>query len=81
MLRSRLGSFLPGSVEQIRGVRQLINASGRKIWLEVDGGINAHTAPLAINAGADALVAGNAIFSSEDPAVALNQIRQASPEI
>ena len=74
-------SFLPGSVDQIRAVRQLIHASGRKIWLEVDGGINAQTAPLAIGAGADALVAGNAIFSSADPAAALNQIRQASPEI
>ena len=74
-------AFLPGSVDQIHEVRQLINTSGRKIWLEVDGGINAQTAPLAIKAGADALVAGNAIFSSADPAGALKQIRQAKAEI
>lgn len=74
-------AFLPGAPDQIRKVRQLITNSGRKIWLEVDGGINAQTAKLAVQAGADALVAGNAIFSSADPAGALNQIRQASPEI
>lgn len=74
-------SFLPQAVDQIRTVRQLINRSGRSIWLEVDGGINAQTAPLAIKAGADALVAGNAIFSSEDPAEALKQIKQVKPEI
>ena len=74
-------SFLPQAIDQIQAVRQLIDRSGRKIWLEVDGGINTKTAPLAIAAGADALVAGNAIFSSADPAGALKQIRQAKPEI
>jgi len=74
-------AFLPQALDQIRTVRQQINASGRKIWLEVDGGINAQTAPQVIAAGADALVAGNAIFSSADPAGALKQIRQAKPEI
>ena len=74
-------AFLPQALDQIRAVRQLINRSGRSIWLEVDGGINAQTAPLAVKAGADALVAGNAIFSSADPAEALKQIKQAKPEI
>ncbi len=74
-------AFLESAPAQIHEVRQLINASGRNIWLEVDGGINAQTAPLAIQAGADALVAGHAIFSSADPALALKQIRQATPEI
>ena len=71
-------SFLPDSTERIKQVRQLITASQRNIWLEVDGGINAQTAAQVIAAGADALVAGNAIFSAKDPANALNQIRQAS---
>ncbi len=74
-------TFLESAPAQIQEVRQLINASGRKIWLEVDGGINVQTAPLAIQAGADALVAGHAIFSSADPELALKQIKQASPEI
>jgi ribulose-phosphate 3-epimerase len=41
----------------------MIDASGRDIDLEVDGGINAKTAPLVIEAGADLLVAGSAVFN------------------
>ncbi len=74
-------AFLETAPAQIRAVRNLIDASGRKIWLEVDGGINAQTAVVAIAAGADALVAGHAIFSSADPELALKQIKQASPAI
>ena len=74
-------AFLESAPAQIQAVRQLINASGKEIWLEVDGGINTQTAALAVQAGANALVAGNAIFSSADPAAALNQIRQAAPRI
>lgn len=71
-------SYLPQSTSQIQAVRQLIKKSGRAIWLEVDGGINLETAPLAVRAGADALVAGNAVFKTADPALALSQIRQAA---
>ena len=74
-------TFLESAPAQIKAVRQLIDASGRKIWLEVDGGINAQTAALALAAGADALVAGHAIFSSANPELALKQIKQATPGI
>lgn len=70
-------AFLPGAPERIKQVRKLINESQKNIWLEVDGGINAQTAREVIAAGADALVAGNAIFSAKDPVQALSQIRQA----
>jgi len=73
--------FLPQSPAQIEKVRTLIERSGRKIWLEVDGGINAQTAAKATKAGADALVAGSSIFNAADPATALNQIRQAASGI
>ena len=74
-------AFLEKSPAQIQAVRSIIQSSGKSIWLEVDGGINVTTAPVAIQAGADALVAGNAIFSAADPELALKQIKQASPEI
>lgn len=74
-------TFLPQSLARVKQVRTLINTCRRNIWLEVDGGINVQTAPEVIKAGADALVAGNAIFSAADPVSALNQIRQASPDI
>jgi ribulose-phosphate 3-epimerase len=47
-------------------------------WLEVDGGINLETAPLAVAAGADTLVAGSFIFRSDDPALTLRELRRAS---
>lgn len=56
-------SFIPGTLEKLRAVRTLIDASGRTIDLEVDGGINAETARQAIAAGADVLVAGTAVFT------------------
>ena len=71
-------SYLPQSTRRIQAVRRLINESGRAIWLEVDGGINSDTAREAVAAGADALVAGNAIFKTADPALALRQLRQAA---
>lgn len=70
--------FLPEAPERIRQIRQLITKANRPVWLEVDGGINAQTAREVVQAGADVLVAGNAIFSAKDPAVALKQIKQAS---
>ena len=74
-------SFLPESEYQIKRVREIITRSGRNIWLETDGGINPQTAPMAVRAGADALVAGSAIFKAADPVLALKQIRQEAPEI
>lgn len=71
-------SFLPSSPAQIRAVREEINACGRPVWLEVDGGINAQTAREAALAGADAFVAGSAIFAAQDPARALQDIRKAA---
>lgn len=55
-------SFLASQLPKIRAIRQMINATGRNIDLEVDGGVNAQTAPLVIEAGANVLVAGSAVF-------------------
>ena len=74
-------SFLPNSPALIKQVRALIDSCGKPIWLEVDGGINVQTAPAVVSAGADALVAGNAIFSDADPQRALKQIKQAAANI
>ena len=71
-------SFLPSSPQQIKAVRELIRQTGRLIYLEVDGGINAQTAREAALAGADALVAGNAIFGAPDKAQALQEIRKSA---
>jgi ribulose-phosphate 3-epimerase len=65
-------SFIPGSLAKIEALRRRIDASGRQIDLEVDGGINMETAPQAIAAGADVLVAGTASFKGGPDAYASN---------
>ena len=55
-------SFIPSVLEKIAAVRALIDAEGRPIDLEVDGGINPETARQVVAAGADVLVAGTAVF-------------------
>jgi len=65
-------SFIRSQLDKIRAVRKRIDASGRTIDLEIDGGINAETAREAIAAGADVLVAGTASFAGGSAAYAAN---------
>lgn len=58
-------SFIPSQLEKINQLRAMIDKTGRKIDLEVDGGINATTAKQVIAAGADVLVAGSAVFTKD----------------
>jgi ribulose-phosphate 3-epimerase len=70
-------SFIPESTAKIAEVARMIAASGSQAVIEVDGGIDEATAAEVAAAGARILVAGNAIFGSEDPAAALHAIRRA----
>lgn len=72
-------TFLPSQLPKITALRRIIDASGRSIALSVDGGVTAQTAPQAIAAGADTLVAGTAIFGSADYAAAIASLRGARP--
>src|ERR1700733_3400177 len=65
-------SFILSQLDKIRAMRRRIDATGRAIDLEVDGGINEETAGLAVTAGADMLVAGTATFSGGAGAYAGN---------
>jgi ribulose-phosphate 3-epimerase len=66
--------FMPDSLRKLRILKEEINRQGLNVLLEIDGGINAETAPLAVSAGADVLVAGNYIFSADDMAARVAQI-------
>jgi 3-keto-L-gulonate-6-phosphate decarboxylase len=68
-------SFLESQLPKIEKLRRLIEASGRDIRLQVDGGVTAKTAPLCLNAGADVLVAGTAVFGAPDYAAAIQALR------
>lgn len=65
-------SFIPSQLDKIAALRAMIDRSGRAIDLEVDGGITVETAPLAVRAGADLLVAGTASFKGGPEAYADN---------
>ncbi len=67
--------FISSMLEKIRRLRQMIVASGRAVDLEVDGGINARTAREVIDAGANVLVAGSAIYGSNDIAQTIKELR------
>ncbi len=67
--------FLPEVLPKIRGLRRLCASRGLDPWIEVDGGQNGDNAALAVEAGADAIVAGSAIFGATDYAAAISRIR------
>ncbi|NRF91108.1 ribulose-phosphate 3-epimerase [Paenibacillus frigoriresistens] len=69
-------AFIPGMLSKIRAMREQANAKGLNgLHIEVDGGINEVTARQVVEAGADVLVAGNAVFGQSDRAEAIRRIR------
>jgi ribulose-phosphate 3-epimerase len=67
--------FIPGALAKLKAARARIAATGREIWLEVDGGIKADNIAAAARAGADTFVAGSAIFGSKDYKATVQQMR------
>ena len=70
-------SFIDSALRKIEKLRKVIDASGRDIRLEVDGGIKAENIRAAADAGADTFVAGSAIFGQKDYAKAIAEMRAA----
>ncbi|CAN5154731.1 ribulose-phosphate 3-epimerase [soil metagenome] len=69
-------SFIPGSIKKIKELRKMIDDAGLKVKIEVDGGVTLNNAKEIIDAGADVLVAGNAVFGSDDPVAAIEQFKR-----
>lgn len=69
-------SFIPGAVEKVARLRSLIDRTGSKAKIEVDGGINLETGADVVRAGADILVSGNYIFKSADPIETIAGLRR-----
>lgn len=67
--------FIPGVLDKVRAVRKLIDASGRNIRLEVDGGVKVENIGEIARAGADTFVAGSAIFGSPDYQATISAMR------
>lgn len=69
-------TFIPQTVAKTARLKEMINESGSKAIIEVDGGINLQTGSEVVAAGADMLVAGNFIFSSQDPISTISELKQ-----
>jgi len=74
-------SFRKEMLSKIRLLRCEIDRRGLPVWLQVDGGIDAATAPLAAAAGADSLVAGSAVFKARDPVSAMRRIEKGAQRV
>lgn len=67
--------FIPRTLDKLRKLREMIALSSNKPLIEIDGGVNATTAPLLAEAGADVLVAGSYIFGAENPIETISQLK------
>ena len=68
--------FIEHSLDKIRELKALIKETGSTALIEVDGGVNMETAPRLIEAGADVLVAGSAVFKAASPEEAIRNLKQ-----
>ena len=71
-------SFIPRSVEKIRQVRTLLDQAGSKAPIEVDGGIDMNTIGYVVSAGAEVIVAGQAVFGGRQPEQATRALKEAA---
>lgn len=67
--------FIPSSLDKIRKLKGLIKQTGSNALIEVDGGVDLDNAPEILRAGADILVAGNSVFSSESPIDTIGRLK------
>ncbi len=67
--------FIEHSLDKVRQLRQMIERTGSKALIEVDGGVNAKTAPKLAEAGVDVLVAGSYVFGAEEPEKVIDELR------
>ena len=68
--------FIPHTLEKVKELRALIERTGSSALIEVDGGVNDETAPLLVEAGADVLVAGNAVFKAADREAMIRKLKE-----
>lgn len=68
--------FIDEILAKTRRLRRIIDESGSKALIQIDGGVNAETAPLLVEAGADVLVSGSYIFKAADPIATIHDLKQ-----
>lgn len=72
--------FIENTIQKVQRLRQLIQQSGSHAIIEVDGGVQADTAPRLVQAGTDALVSGSYIFKASDPIAVIRSLKELDTE-
>ncbi len=70
-------TFIEGGLAKIARAREMADASGREVLIEVDGGVKSDNIRRVADAGADVIVAGSAVFGAPDPAAAITELQSA----
>jgi ribulose-phosphate 3-epimerase len=73
--------FIENTYSKIRELKSLTSTINPKLMIEIDGGVSIHNSLALLKAGANVLVAGNAIFSSTDPIHAIAELKNISPDL
>ena len=68
--------FIENTIQKVKRLRQLIDNSGSKALIEVDGGVQGDTAPRLVGAGVDVLVSGSYVFKSKNPEQTIHELRE-----
>lgn len=68
--------FIPQTLNKVKELRELIARTGSQALIQIDGGVNLQTGKQLVEAGADVLVAGNAVFKAPDPMDMIHQLKQ-----
>lgn len=68
--------FIENTINKVKALRQLIDSKGSKALIQVDGGVQADTAPRLVEAGADVLVSGSYVFKASDPVATIHDLKQ-----
>ena len=68
--------FIESSIKKVQRLRQLIEREGSNALIEVDGGVQAETAPRLVEAGVDVLVSGSYVFKAADPKDKIHSLKQ-----
>ena len=67
--------FIENTIQKVKRLRRMIEESGSKTLIEIDGGVQGETAPRLVAAGADVLVSGSYVFKAKDPIETIHQLK------
>ena len=73
--------FIENTYKKIRDLKAMCVGRNESLLIEIDGGVGAHNTPALLRAGANVLVAGNAVFASSDPSGLISELKNIAPEI